>query len=338
MALPLSAAATAAMVALTTSVSQAHDQAFCDGDAYSDHYIEDVNPGPAGKYMMWTETSHDHLVVKGGDGVSKVRVVQHDSNNFVYSGVDVTVPDDNDVFKVFYETSKVGAVLKICFEDTYGSWHPKDDDGNFEALTNFAPQTRYPPIPRQDVEIDGGAQTVDLSTHFFDPDDDTLTYTAQPADTTKATTSVSGSTLTITPVATGVTTVTVTASDNTDNVQASFTVVVYDPPPLRTTTERSGIVDPDEETSVTAGSLTVRFPSGSRTEYFQARVDPESDDCGTEAPENNEYLCLSVDLFDLSAMAIDEGLGSGRKNGPHLGPESSDGGRDRHHCRNILLV
>ena len=258
--------------------------------------------------MMWTETSHDHLVVKGGDGVSKVRVVQHDSNNFVYSGVDVTVPDDNDVFKVFYETSKVGAVLKICFEDTYGSWHPKDDDGNFETLTNFAPQTRYPPIPRQDVEIDGGAQTVDLSTHFFDPDDDTLTYTAQPADTTKATTSVSGSTLTITPVATGVTTVTVTASDNTDNVQASFTVVVYDPPPLRTTTERSGIVDPDEETSVTAGSLTVIFPSGSRTEYFQARVDPESDDCGTEAPENNEYLCLSVDLFDLSAMAIDEGL------------------------------
>ena len=59
---------------------------------------------------------------------------------------------------------------------------------------------------------------------------------------------------------------------------------------------------------MTAGSLTVIFPSGSRTEYFQARIDPESADCGTEAPENNEYLCLSVDLFDLAANGIDENL------------------------------
>ena len=296
------------MVALATSVAQAHDQAYCDGDAYSDHYIEDVNPGPAGKYMMWASTSHDHLIVQGGDGVSNVRVVKHHSNNFVYSNVDVTVPDDNVVFKVFYETSKSEAVLKICFRHELGMWHPKNDDGNFEPQTNFPPHTRHPPIPRQDVEIDKGAQTVDLSIHFVDPDDDPLTYTATSSDTAKATTSVSGSTLTITPVATGVTTVTVIASDNTDNVQASFTVVVYDPPPLRTDTEMSGIVDPNEETSVTADSLTVIFPGGSRTEYFQARVDPESDDCSSEPPSGNEYLCLSVDLFDLSATAIDEGL------------------------------
>ena len=306
----LVAAATAVMVALATSVAQAHDQAYCDGDAYSDHYIEDVNSGPAGKYMMWAESSHDHLIVKGGDGVSNVRVVRHDSNNFVYSGVDVTVFDDKVVFKVFYETSKVGAVLKICFEDRYGSWHPKDDDGNFEALTNFAPQTQHPPIPRQDLEIDDGAQTVDLSTHFFDPDDDPLTYTADSQDTTKATTSVSGSTLTITPVATGVTTVTVTvtASDGTESEQTSFTVVVYDEPPLRTDTEMSGIVDPYAETSVTADSLTVKFPANSMPKYYQARIDPESDDCSSEPPSGNEYLCLSVDLFDLAANPIDEGL------------------------------
>ena len=92
-------------------------------------------------------------------------------------------------------------------------------------------------------------------------------------------------------------------------MDASFTVVVYKKPTLRTTTEKSGIVDPNEETSVIAGSLTVIFHSGSMTnKYYQARIDPESDDCGDEAPSGNEYLCLSVDLFDLAAQPISETL------------------------------
>ena len=65
-------------------------------------------------------------------------------------------------------------------------------------------------------------------------------------------------------------------------------------------------MDPNEETSVTAGSLTVTFPAGSMSKYYQARIDPESNACGTEAPEDNEYLCLSVDLFDLAADPIGE--------------------------------
>ena len=68
----------------------------------------------------------------------------------------------------------------------------------------------------------------------------------------------------------------------------------------------SDIVDPDEETVVTSknGDLTVTFPAGSMSEFFQARIDPESDDCGSQAPQGNEYLCLSVDLFDLEANAL----------------------------------
>ena len=54
--------------------------------------------------------------------------------------------------------------------------------------------------------------------------------------------------------------VTVTASDSTDSIEARFTVVVYDPPEIRTDTEMSGIVDSNAVTPVTAGSLTVIFP------------------------------------------------------------------------------
>ena len=166
---------------------------------------------------------------------------------------------------------------------------------------------------RQDLEIDGGNRTIDLSLYFSDPDDN-LTYIAVSHDTAIATTSISGSTLTIMPEAAGVTDITVSATDGTHSAHTTFTVVVYKQPELRTDTEMSGIVDSKAETSVTADRLTVTFPAGSMmSKYFQARIDPESVDCGTEAPQNNDYLCLSVDLFNLAADPIDENLSQNAK-------------------------
>ena len=144
--------------------------------------------------------------------------------------------------------------------------------------------------------------------------------------------------MTITPVAAGVTDIIVTASDGSHSATTTFKVIVYTPPDLRTDTEMSGIVDHDAETSVPAGSLTVIFPSGSRTEYFQARIDPESDDCGSEPPENNEYLCLSVDLFDLAANPIDEALEENAKMVLTLKKDQADAVQTAYRCQYILLV
>lgn len=311
-------AAVIAAFALMTNLSEAHDEAYCDDDGEDTHYIRDVVANPPGRFMLYVESTHDHVVVKAGDGVSGLSVQALAKNNdgttsFNYLGTDIDMPADNTVFAITFTTSKADAVVKICFENDLGLWHqyPIDAQGNpiRSNLNNFPPQTRNLPIPRQDLEINGGNQTVSLGTYFRDPNNDTLTYTADSGDTNKVTTSVNGSTLTLTPIATGVTDVTVTASDSYDSANASFTVVVYRKPTLRTTTEMSGIVDPNEETSVTAGSLTVIFPSGSMTnKYYQARIDPESDDCGDQAPSGNEYLCLSVDLFDLAAQSISETL------------------------------
>ena len=58
-----------------------------------------------------------------------------------------------------------------------------------------------------------GARTVDVSGGFRDPDGDALTYGASSSSPEVATVSVSGSVLTVTPLAAGETTVTVTATD-----------------------------------------------------------------------------------------------------------------------------
>ena len=67
-------------------------------------------------------------------------------------------------------------------------------------------------IPDQTVSANQTA-TIDLSAYFSDPDGDTLTYTASSSDTTKATTGVSGATLTVNTLAAGTATISITATD-----------------------------------------------------------------------------------------------------------------------------
>ena len=99
-----------------------------------------------------------------------------------------------------------------------------------------------------------------------------------------------------------------------DSAHTTFTVVVYKQPELRTDhrdVRHSGL----QGRNICHRRQTDCHysPAGSMmSKYFQARIDPESVDCGTEAPQNNDYLCLSVDLFNLAADPIDEN--SGRQN------------------------
>ena len=69
------------------------------------------------------------------------------------------------------------------------------------------------PIPNQTVRVGEAAGTVDVSSYFSDPDGNPLTYTATSSNTSKATVSLSGATLSITAVAAGSATIRVTATD-----------------------------------------------------------------------------------------------------------------------------
>ena len=63
------------------------------------------------------------------------------------------------------------------------------------------------------MKLSATALTIEVDKYFQDTDGDVLTFTALSADTSKATVSVSTSVVTITPVAEGSTTITVTATD-----------------------------------------------------------------------------------------------------------------------------
>ncbi len=93
------------------------------------------------------------------------------------------------------------------------------------AQANRAP-TKEGTIPAMTVSKTKGAETVDVSGYFSDPDADTLTYTASSNATSKATVGVSSATLTITPVAAGSATITVTASDGALSVKQTIAVTV----------------------------------------------------------------------------------------------------------------
>ncbi|WP_420441546.1 putative Ig domain-containing protein [Candidatus Palauibacter sp.] len=93
------------------------------------------------------------------------------------------------------------------------------------TVPNRAPEVADA-IPAHTLPV-GEAATVDVSTHFRDPDGDPLAYAATSSDSAVATVTVSGATLTIRGVGAGVATVTVTASDSAGATIASpFEVTV----------------------------------------------------------------------------------------------------------------
>ena len=90
---------------------------------------------------------------------------------------------------------------------------------------NRAP-TRHGSLPALTVTTGANAKTLDVSGAFDDPDLDTLSYTATSSDKTKATVSVSGSTLSVTGAAAGSATISVTASDGNLSADQTFTATV----------------------------------------------------------------------------------------------------------------
>ena len=99
------------------------------------------------------------------------------------------------------------------------------------VVTNLAPDTLRT-IPDDTLTVAEGSVKLDLSTFFFDRDQDTLMYTAVSPNTDAATVSVTSDTLTITPVKKGMSsTVTVTATDGDLSVAQDFDVTVANSPP-----------------------------------------------------------------------------------------------------------
>ena len=105
---------------------------------------------------------------------------------------------------------------------------------NVTVITNPPPNRapvvveRFTPLT---VTAGAGAMIVDLAVHFSDPDNDRLSYSAVSTDTRVAQVDISGSTLTINPVAKGTTTIMIMAQDTAGlTINRNVTVTVNTPP------------------------------------------------------------------------------------------------------------
>ena len=105
-------------------------------------------------------------------------------------------------------------------------------------------------IPAQTVEV-GDSVSVDLAGHFSDPDGDALTYAATSSAPGVASVAVSGSVVTVTGVAKGTASVTVTASDPDGlSAEQAFEVTVPNRTPVATDSIPAQTVEVGDSVSV----------------------------------------------------------------------------------------
>ena len=127
-------------------------------------------------------------------------------------------------------------------------------------------------IPARTLPV-GDTTTVDVASHFRDPDGDVLTYTAASSNAGIVGVSVSGSSVTVTAVARGVGTITVTARDPQGlAAQQSFEVTVPNQAPAPGDTIPAQTLFKDETATVDA-SAHFQDPDGDPLTYAATSSD-----------------------------------------------------------------
>ena len=150
-------------------------------------------------------------------------------------------------------------------------------------------------IPHQDM-MPGDTITLDLASHFTDPDGDTLTFTAETDDTAVATVSLDGSMVTVAAVGLGTAFVTVTATDP-DGASAAQTFAAF----VAQGNRAPRAVGEIAAQTVTAGSSVAVDVSGNFS-------DPDGDDLTyTAASSDDATATVSVS----GAMVTVTGVAAG---------------------------
>ncbi len=228
-----------------------------------------------------------------------------------------------------------------------------DPDGESVQMTFLVAVINDPPTAQIPITVDlehrGDTDTVDLTTVFSDPDNDSLTFEASIADDTIATVSIQGSTLTVEAIGVGESEVTVTATDEFGLAgMSTFTVMIVNQAPVVVMeiddqeTDRTMMImvdlsmvfsDPDGDaltytatvadstisnTSIDGAMLTVNNTAVGSTTVTVTASDEFGDSVSTsfevtvvnKAPEAVEGAIASIDL-QVGGEAVDRDVSGG---------------------------
>ena len=166
-------------------------------------------------------------------------------------------------------------------------------------------------IPERTLSV-GETATVDVSSHFSDPDGDALSYTAVSSNTGLVTVTVAGSSVTVASVAQGVATVTVTARDPQGLLaQQRFQVTVPDRAPEVLSPIPSQTLHVGQTASVDA-SVHFRDPDGDPVTYSAVSANPEVATVSVSAATITIRATASG-VATVTVRASDPGGGSARQ-------------------------
>ena len=161
------------------------------------------------------------------------------------------------------------AVVTVTARDPHGEWAEQQ----FAVTVPSRAPVPVGAIADRVVEVDSVAE-VDVAAHFTEPDGEALAYAATSADTTRVTVAMSGSTLTLTGVAKGDVTVTVTARDPGGlEAEQRFEVTVPNRAPTAVGTIVPRVVDAGSTVTV---DVAAHFtdPDGDALRYAAVSSDP----------------------------------------------------------------
>ena len=151
------------------------------------------------------------------------------------------------------------------------------------------------PINTVELRPNATAPAIDLTTHFSDPDGDTLTFTAATDQPNIATATVEGNNLTIRARDRGLTSVRVTATDpDGESVQMTFLVAVVNDPPTAQTSISLDLAHRGDSDSV---DLTTIF------------TDPDNDALTFEASVTDDTIAtasIQGSTLTVEAMGVGE--------------------------------
>ncbi len=198
------------------------------------------------------------------------------------------------------------ATISVVASDGHGG---SAEDSFIVTVVSRRP-TAVGSLPALSLRLEDGAETVDVSGAFTDPDGQDLAFAADSSDEGVATVSVAGSAVTVTPASRGTATVTVTATDEDgSSVTQTFLTTVANSVP-----QAVGTLTP----------LSLRLVDGAATvDVSGAFSDPDNDDFTFSASSSNTAVAtvtvggavvtvtpVSGGTTDVTVTATDEANGS----------------------------